>query len=327
MRRWTGRRHRSVLAGRSAPGRAGRRARRRRPRCSSCTTRPRSPSTTAAAFVLRGLRPRRRHHRDGDGPPSATARPRAATLEAPRQGEWISPRDHFPRALTPEYERLLCAAMPEGERIPFAQYGMPVEHPRGAVPSTATSTWRPKPLLRRVAATPSPPMKPLLWTAARLAPAVPATHEGAPAAPAPSGLWLGDAERWYAHGAREWAATASAALQARGPRGDGRRRAVEHLRRCSTLADAGYRRHFPRTVRTSSRTGLLVAWCLDHGVPSDVVLPVLRGHSPAPLGQGPARRAAAAVARSGQGPGSSRSCRRSPAPSSMRSSPSSGPAS
>ena len=48
------------------------------------------------------------------------------TFAPPAKGQWISLRDHFPHALTPEYERLLCAAMPEGERGPFAEYGMPV---------------------------------------------------------------------------------------------------------------------------------------------------------------------------------------------------------
>lgn len=221
-------------------------------------------------------------------------------FEAPHKGEWISLRDHFPRALTPEYERLLCGAMPDGERIPFAQYGMPIDT-LVAIPVHGHVYVAPKPLVGGWSDS-LPPM-PLLWIAARLAPPFRRRTKAARAALAER-PWLADAERWYATERWEWR-DRSAVLQAEDPREMDAAALVAHLCRCRSLAEAGYRRHFSLHGPDLIPTGLLVAWCLDRGVTSDVVLPVLRGHSPASLGQGPALDALrAAAARSGGVPGS-----------------------
>lgn len=203
------------------------------------------------------------------------------TFEAPAKGQWISLRDHFPRALTPEYQRLLCEAMPEGERIPFADYGMPV------------ATLEVRPVHGHVYVAPVPllggfsdslPPRPILWAAARLVPAFRRRSKAARRALAER-PWLADAERWYGSERSQWEAR-GAAIQAEDPDALDAAGIAGHLRRAQALADDGYRRHFSLHGPDLIPTGLLLAWCVDRGVPADAVLPVLTGHSPASLGRG-----------------------------------------
>jgi phosphohistidine swiveling domain-containing protein len=216
------------------------------------------------------------------------------TFQAPAKGEWISLRDHFPRALTPEYERLLCTAMPAGERIPFAEYGMPVDT-LVVKPVHGHVYVAPQPLLGGFSS--SLPPRPVLWAAARVVPAFRRRTKAARRALAER-PWLADAERWYASERAEWSAR-GAALQADDVDLLDARALVAHLQRARALADAGYQRHFSLHGPDLIPTGLLLAWCLDRGVPADAVLDVLTGHSPASLGRGgalDALRAAAALA-------------------------------
>src|SRR5438270_898907 len=45
--------------------------------------------------------------------------------DPPGRGDWRGLHDHFPRALTPEYQRLLAKGMEEGEAMYFEHYGLP----------------------------------------------------------------------------------------------------------------------------------------------------------------------------------------------------------
>ena len=86
----------------------------------------------------------------------------------PGKGEWVSLRDHFPRAVTPEYALLLSDAMREGEAIPMAEYGLPVKSLMvGLVHGHVYIT--PEPLFGKPSD--SLPPRPALWAAARLVPA------------------------------------------------------------------------------------------------------------------------------------------------------------
>ncbi len=215
------------------------------------------------------------------------------TFAPPAKGQWISLRDHFPHALTPEYERLLCAAMPEGERGPFAEYGMPV------------ATLVARTVHGHVYVAPEPllggfrdglPPRPLLWLAARVAPPFRRRNRRARTALAER-PWLADAARWSASERASWA-DRCAALQGEDPAALDAAGLADHLRRAQALADDGYRRHFSLHGPDLLPTGLLVAWCLDRGIAADDVLPVLAGSSPASLGRGPELEALrAAVAR------------------------------
>lgn len=219
------------------------------------------------------------------------------TFHPPAKGEWISLRDHFPRALTPEYERLLCTAMPAGERLPFAEYGMPVDTLE--VRSVHGHVYvAPRPLLGGFSN--SLPPRPLLWAAARLVPAFRRRTKAARRSLAER-PWLADAQRWYATERTEWRSRA-ASLQAEAVGELDATALADHLRRARALASAGYERHFSLHGPDLIPTGLLLAWCLDRGVPADLVLAVLTGHSPASVGRGPALDALRAAAASAPTP-------------------------
>jgi hypothetical protein len=46
--------------------------------------------------------------------------------DPPAKGDWRGLHDHFPRALTAEYDRLLAEGMVHGEAVWIEQYGLPV---------------------------------------------------------------------------------------------------------------------------------------------------------------------------------------------------------
>lgn len=222
----------------------------------------------------------------------------APTFTPPGKGEWRSLRDHFPRAVTPEYALLLTAAMRDGEAVPMAEYGMPVRSlmagfAHGHVYVTV------EPLVGKPSD--SLPPRPVLWALARLLPAFRRRTKTAAAVLAER-PWRADAERWYATEQPRWV-EASRALQAEDPDAMDVAALVDHLRRVRAHAGDGYQRHFSLHGPDLVPTGLLLARCDDWGIPAEVVLPVLTGASPASTGRGPLLDALrAAVAASGTDP-------------------------
>lgn len=204
-----------------------------------------------------------------------------AAFTQPGKGQWVSLRDHFPRAVTPEYARLLPWAMSEGEAVAFAEYGLPVK----------TLTVRlvhghvyvaPAPLVGR--ASNALPPAPVLWAVARWLPAFRRRNRAARVALA-ARPWLVDAARWYAHERAEWAA-ANRAIQREDPSAMDTTALAAHLLRARAHARVGYERHFALHGPDLIPTGLLLARCASWGISADEVLPVLRGSSPASLGRG-----------------------------------------
>jgi phosphohistidine swiveling domain-containing protein len=226
--------------------------------------------------------------------------PVVTTFEPPAKGEWISLRDHFPRAVTPEYAEFLPAAMAEGEAAPFAEYGLPVKTLTVALVHGHVYV-APAPLMG--SPTDSLPPTPILWAVARLAPVFRRRNRAARRALA-TRPWLADAERWYATERAEWIG-ANRALQAEDPDALTPAALADHLARVRAHAAAGYRRHFSLHGPDLIPTGLLLARCSAWGITADDVLPVLLGCSPASTGSGEALDALrAAVARSGGRPAS-----------------------
>ena len=204
------------------------------------------------------------------------------TFTPPGKGEWISLRDHFPRAVTPEYALLLSDAMREGEAIPMAEYGLPVKSLMvGLVHGHVYIT--PEPLLGQPSN--SLPPLPALWAASRLLPAFRRRTKAARSVLA-NRPWLADAERWYATERGGWIA-ASRQLEAEDVDASDDASLADHLQRARAHASAGYRRHFALHGPDLIPTGLLLARCEDWGVAPDAVLPALTGASPASLGRGP----------------------------------------
>lgn len=218
------------------------------------------------------------------------------TFTAPERGEWISLRDHFPRALTPEYGRLLAHTMEVGEAQAMEAYGLPI---RGLGVRLVHGHVYIAPIPLVGGYTDRLPPRPLLWAAARLIPAFRARNRAARAA-LEGRPWLDEAEHWFTVERGEWAA-ANAALQAEPAAAMDEDDLVDHLQRALAHARRGYQRHFALHGPDLIPTGLLLARCAEWGLPAELVLPVLAGASPASTGESSTRRAMqAAVAAAGR---------------------------
>lgn len=207
----------------------------------------------------------------------------AVVFEPPGKGGWISLRDHFPRAVTPEYADLLSTAMRAGEAIPMADYGLPVKSLMvGLVHGHVYVTTEP------LVGPPTDAVPPAaaLWLATRLVPAFRRRTRAARRALAER-PWRADAKHWYLTERQEWI-DAARALQQVEPHTLDDAELAEHLREVRSHLGAGYQRHFALHGPDLIPTGLLLARCADWGIPADAVLPVLAGASPASTGQGPA---------------------------------------
>jgi pyruvate,water dikinase len=209
----------------------------------------------------------------------------ARTFEPPGRGGWISLRDHFPRAVTPEYGLLLADGMRTGEAIPMAAYGLPVKSlVVGLVHGHVYIT--PEPLIGPP--TDSLPPRPLLWLLSRLVPAFRARGRAAEAA-LRDRPWLAEAEAWHATERQGWI-DANRSLQDLAVERFDATTLAEHLVDVREHARTGYRRHFALHGPDLIPTGLLLAACQAWGITDDDALGALVGASPASLGRGPELR-------------------------------------
>ncbi|MDQ6698265.1 MAG: PEP-utilizing enzyme [Actinomycetota bacterium] len=187
--------------------------------------------------------------------------------------------DHFPRACTAEYRRLLATAMEAGEAEHFAAYGMPARTLRpvfvhghvylGAVP-----------LVGR--ATNALPPRAVLQVVARLHPAFRKRERAARRALA-EGLAVTEAERWRKVDRASWQAR-NAACEAIDPGAfddDDDAALAAHLADVRTLCDDGYREHFRLHGCDLLPTALLLVFAADRGISAGEVLAQLVGCSPA----------------------------------------------
>ena len=208
------------------------------------------------------------------------------TFEPPGKGEWRSLRDHFPRALTPEYAQLLPAAMNAGEALVMEEYGLPVRSLVAGL-SQGHVYIAPEPLLGKPSD--AQPPRAALWAATRLVPAFRRRTRAAARCLAER-PWLDDARRWFATEQSTWVA-ANRALHAESPDGMGAPALIDHLRRARAHARAGYQRHFALHGPDLMPTGLLLARAADWGIGPELLFPVLAGASPTSTGRGPALQA------------------------------------
>jgi phosphohistidine swiveling domain-containing protein len=206
----------------------------------------------------------------------------AVVFEPPGKGEWRSLRDHFPRAVTPEYARLLPTAMYAGEARVMEDYGMPVRSLVAGM-SQGHVYIAPEPLVGKASNTLPP--RAALWALARLVPAFRRRTRTAAACLA-GRPWLADTERWYASEQQQWV-DANRALQAAAPGAMDVPSLIDHLGRARAHAAAGYERHFALHGPDMMPIGLLLARAEDWGLTPEVVLPTLTGASPVSTGRGP----------------------------------------
>ncbi|MEY2569637.1 MAG: rifampicin phosphotransferase [Actinomycetota bacterium] len=197
----------------------------------------------------------------------------------PGKGDWRALHDHFPRALTPEYQALLAQGMEQGEALYFEQYGLPARtlqpaFVHGRVFVTAAPLMGP--------ATNRLPPTPLLWLAVRL---VPAFRRRAAAAQRTlvHRPWLREAEAWYAAERPNWAMR-NAVLDAVDPSALDDLALVEHLHAVRANAHAGYRDHFRLHGPDLIPTALFLARSIDWGLDPIAAAALLAGYSPSSRG-------------------------------------------
>src|SRR5437764_9740879 len=219
-------------------------------------------------------------HRKGMTTSTAPSGP-TLRWDPPGKGDWRGLHDHFPRALTPEYRRLLAKGMEEGEAIYFEHYGLPAR------------TLQPAFVHGRVFVSAAPLIGPagdrlppnwLMWLAVRL---VPAFRRRAAAAEATlrQRPWLAEADHWYAVERPAWQAR-NAALDAVDPAELDDRTLADHLRTLRANAEEGYREHFRLHGPDLLPTALFLVRAQDWGIAPDAAASLLAGSSPASRGEG-----------------------------------------
>lgn len=201
--------------------------------------------------------------------------------DPPGKGDWRGLHDHFPRALTPEYQRLLAQGMEQGEAEYFARYGLPARtlqpaFVNGRVYVSAAPLFGP--------ATNRLPPTPLMWLAVRL---VPAFRRRAAAARRTlvERPWLQEAARWHNVERPAWQQR-NAALDAVDVGALDDDALLGHLREVQANAEAGYRDHFRLHGPDLIPTALFLTRATDWGIDALDATALLAGSSPASRGEG-----------------------------------------
>jgi rifampicin phosphotransferase len=201
--------------------------------------------------------------------------------EPPAKGDWRGLHDHFPRALTPEYQRLLARGMTDGEAQHFAAYGLPAR------------TIEPAFVHGRVFVSAAPLVGPrsdrvpptwAMWLAVRAVPAF-RRRERAAARALAGRRWLAEADRWYQVERPAWE-DRNNALDAVDPATLDGPSLVEHLGAARANAQAGYLDHFRLHGADLLPTGLFLARAADWGIDPHDASELLAGSSPASRGGG-----------------------------------------
>jgi rifampicin phosphotransferase len=200
--------------------------------------------------------------------------------DPPGKGDWRGMGDHFPRPLTPEYQRLLAHGMEHGEADFFERYGLPARtllpaFVHGRVFITAAPLAGP--------ATNRVPPAALMWLAVRM---VPAFRRRAAAArrAARERPWREEVDRWYAVDRPAWQER-NRALDAVDPAKLGDVDLTAHLLDARTNAFDGYFDHFRLHGADLVPTGLFLSRAEDWGIDLVDAAALLAGSSPASRGE------------------------------------------
>jgi pyruvate,water dikinase len=201
--------------------------------------------------------------------------------DPPGKGDWRGLHDHFPRALTAEYQRLLAQGMEQGEAEYFEAYGLPARtllpaFVHGRVFVSAAPLIGP--------ATNRFPPTPLMWLAIRL---VPAFRRRAAAArrALDERPWVQEAERWYRVERPAWQAR-NASLDAVDVAALDTATLRQHLAEVRDNVYAGYRDHFRLHGPDLIPTALFLTRAADWGIDPLDAAALLAGSSPASRGEG-----------------------------------------
>ncbi len=198
------------------------------------------------------------------------------TFAPPGPGGWKRLGDHFPGALTPEYQRLYAETCPPGMASYMAAYGvlaktLDVAYVNGHLYITPVPLAGPREMRR------TPPAA-AVWLLSRLHPGFRRRTRAARRALA-ARPWRQAARHWFDVERATWTEH-NEAIQAEDPAAMAAPELVAHLRRCRDHVAAGYLRHFELHGDDLLPIGLLIARCSEWGIEPAVAVQALEGASP-----------------------------------------------
>ena len=201
-------------------------------------------------------------------------------FDQPGPGGWKQLADHFPAALTPEYQRLFSENCPTGMAKYMARYGVlarsvDVAFVHGHLYITPVPVFGPRESRR------TPPTA-VVWVVARLHPEFRRRTRAAANALAER-PWRAVATHWFETERAQWQ-TRNEALQAIDPAGMTAEELVGHVRACRGLVADGYERHFDLHGDDLLPIGLLIARCAEWGIDAATAMSALSGASPLSAG-------------------------------------------
>lgn len=203
----------------------------------------------------------------------------------PGPGGWKSLADHFPGALTPEYQRLYAETCPPGMASYMSRYGvlarsLDIAFVHGHVYITPVPIAGPREIRR------TPPMA-AVWLMARVHPEFRRRTRAAQRA-LNERPWRQVADQWFEAERAQWVKRAQR-MQDIDPATLETERLAEHVLACRALVAAGYERHFELHGDDLLPIGLLMARCSEWGIEPATALRALdRVPSPIPQGDPPA---------------------------------------
>jgi phosphohistidine swiveling domain-containing protein len=195
---------------------------------------------------------------------------------APGPGGWVRLADHFPAALTAEYQQIYTATAPVGMADYMARYGVlakgiDVGFVHGHLYITPVPLAGPREMKR------TPPTA-VVWAMARLHPAFRRRTRAARWA-LTERPWRAAATHWFDVERPQWQQR-NQQLEDSEPAIMATDTLVEHLRACRRVVVDGYRRHFELHGDDLLPIGLLIARCAEWGVAPGVSTEALRGAPP-----------------------------------------------
>jgi pyruvate,water dikinase len=197
-------------------------------------------------------------------------------FEQPGPGGWMLLGDHFPGALTAEYQRLYADTCPSGMASYMERYGvlarsLDVAFVHGHLYVTPVPLAGPREMRR-------PPPWALVWLMARAHPAFRARTRAAKRALAER-PWRAASAQWFGRERSEWTQR-NQALQDIDASSLDDEELRTHLRACRTHVAAGYRRHFELHGDDLLPLGVLFARCAEWGVDAATASRALAGSTP-----------------------------------------------
>ena len=208
----------------------------------------------------------------------------AVSFEPPGPGGWKGLADHFPGALTLEYQRLYAETCPPGMASYMSRYGvlartLDVGYVHGHLYITPVPLAGPREMRR------TPPTA-AVWLMARLHPEFRRRTRAARQALAER-PWRATATHWFDTERAQWIGR-NQQLQDVDPSPMSSDRLIEHLDACRELVVAGYRRHFELHGDDLLPIGLLIARCSEWGIQPSIAMRSLHGAvAPVPAAEPP----------------------------------------